>query len=97
MQTIPSNRSVSMADAVPRMSNLFLQLGLDASDQAIAGFIQSHQLAADVSIFDAPYWNDAQRQFLCEQIKADAAWTTVVDQLNESLHEDAVKRRTGLT
>ncbi|MBX3610946.1 MAG: DUF2789 domain-containing protein [Hydrogenophaga sp.] len=85
-----------MDRASPRMSNLFLQLGLDASDAAIAGFIRAHQLPAGVDLADAPFWNDAQRQFLCEQIKADAVWTTVVDQLNESLHEDAVKARSGL-
>ena len=83
-----------MNRAVPRMSNLFLQLGLDASDQAIADFIKRHQLNANVSITDAPYWNEAQRQFLAEQLKADAAWTIVVDQLNESLHEDAVRNPT---
>ena len=83
-----------MSRAVPRMSNLFLQLGLDASDKAIADFIKRHQLSADMGIGDAPYWNEAQRQFLTEQLKADAAWTIVVDQLNESLHEDAVRNST---
>lgn len=85
-----------MNTAEPRMSNLFLQLGLDAGDPPIADFIRSHQLPADVHIVDAPYWSEAQRQFLAEQIKADAAWAIVVDQLNESLHEDAVKKQTGL-
>lgn len=85
-----------MSNATPRMTNLFLQLGLDASEQAIAQFIKDHQLPTDVSIGDAPYWNEAQRQFLTEQISADAAWAIVVDQLNESLHEDAVKASTGL-
>ncbi|WP_225781484.1 DUF2789 domain-containing protein [Xenophilus sp. Marseille-Q4582] len=85
-----------MNTAEPRMSNLFLQLGLDAGDAAIADFIRTHQLPAEVHIAEAPYWNDAQRQFLAEQIKADAAWAIVVDQLNESLHEDAVKKQTGL-
>lgn len=80
-----------MSDAVPRMTNLFLQLGLDASEQGIADFIRDHQLPADMSLADAPYWSDAQRQFLVEQVKADAAWAIVVDQLSESLHEDAVK------
>lgn len=73
-----------------RMTNLFLQLGLDASEQGIANFIQNHQLPADVRLLDAPYWNEAQRQFLEEQLKADAPWALIVDQLNESLHEDAV-------
>ena len=85
-----------MDDTEPRMSNLFLQLGLDADDAAIADFIRSHQLAADVKIADAPFWNDGQRHFLAEQLRADAKWSTIVDQLNESLHEDAVKRETGL-
>lgn len=80
-----------MRNAVPRMTNLFLQLGLDASEAAIADFIRTHQLPADMSLADAPYWNDAQRQFLVEQVKADAAWAIIVDQLSESLHEDAVK------
>lgn len=81
---------------IPRMSNLFLQLGLDDSDEAIAKFIGQHQLAADVDIVDAPFWTEAQRQFIAEKLEIDGAWTTVVDQLNESLHEDAVKQKTGL-
>lgn len=84
-----------MNNSVVRMSNLFLQLGLEASDQAIADFIRAHQLPGDVGLVDAPYWNDAQRQFLAEQLKADASWSIVVDQLSESLHEDAVKQRTA--
>ena len=83
-------------DDTPRMTNLFLQLGLQADDQSIAGFIVDHQLPTEVSILEAPFWNEGQRQFLAEQLKADAAWTIVIDQLNESLHEDAVRRRTGL-
>jgi len=83
-------------DDTPRMTNLFLQLGLEADDQSIAGFIVDHQLPTEVSILEAPFWNEGQRQFLAEQLKADAAWTIVIDQLNESLHEDAVRRRTGL-
>ena len=80
-----------MSNAIPRMTNLFLQLGLDAGEEAIAQFIKNHQLPADMHISDAPYWNDGQRQFLSEQIASDAAWAVVVDQLSESLHEDAVK------
>lgn len=83
-----------MITTEPTMTNLFLQLGLDAGEADIAKFILAHQLPADVHIADALYWSDAQRQFLAEQIKADAPWAMVVDQLNESLHEDAVKART---
>ncbi|XID75222.1 DUF2789 domain-containing protein [Alkanindiges sp. WGS2144] len=77
----------------PRMTLLFEQLGLNSSPGAIAKFIETHQLAVDVSLTSAPFWNDAQRQFLEKKIKSDdAAWTIIVDQLNESLHEDAVRR-----
>lgn len=85
-----------MNEATPRMTNLFLQLGLDAGAAAIADFIRQHQLPAGMDIVDAPFWNSAQRQLLSEQLRADADWSIVVDQLNESLHEDAVKRETGL-
>lgn len=74
----------------PRMTHLFEQLGLDSSEQAIAQFISAHQLDAQTLIGDAPYWNDAQRQFLREKIKSDGEWAIIVDQLNESLHEDSV-------
>lgn len=84
-----------MTPATPRMTNLFLQLGLDASEDAIADFIQRHQLPTDVDITAAPFWSEAQRQLLCEQLRADANWAIVVDQLNESLHEDAIRQQTG--
>lgn len=84
-----------MITAEPRMTNLFLQLGLAADEASIAGFIGAHQLPAGVAVVEAPFWNQGQRQFLVEQLKADAAWTIVIDQLNESLHEDAVKAQTG--
>lgn len=80
-----------MDDTEIRMSNLFLQLGLDASDDAIAQFIKTHQLPNRTHIAEADFWSDSQRQFLAEQIKADAPWALIVDQLNESLHEDDVK------
>ena len=80
-----------MANVRPRMTNLFEQLGLDSSEAAIAKFIETHQLDANTLIADADYWSDGQRQFLMEKIKSDGEWAIIVDQLNESLHEDSVK------
>lgn len=77
----------------PTMTNLFLQLGLDESAEAIDAFIQQHQLPTDVGLAEAPFWNDAQRQFLVEQWKADAPWALTVDQLSEALHAEAVRER----
>lgn len=81
-------------EPTPRMTNLFRQLGLDSDAAAIARFIKTHQLPTGVRLSEAPYWNDAQRQFLSEELKEDAEWAIVVDQLNESLHEDAVRAST---
>lgn len=84
-----------MTPATPRMTNLFLQLGLEASEAAIARFIEQHQLPADVDITAAAFWNAGQRQLLCEQLRADASWAIVVDQLNEALHAKASQAAQG--
>ena len=78
-----------MTQVRPRMTHLFAQLGLDSSAEGIAQFIHEHQLPKDVNLMEAPYRSDAQRQFLAEKIASDGEWAIVVDQLNESLHEDA--------
>ena len=75
-----------------RMTTLFEQLGLESSNEAIAQFILSHQLPADTKVTEAPYWSTSQRQFLGEQLKSDAEWAIVVDELNEALHADSVAR-----
>mgnify|MGYP003604209647 CR=1 FL=1 len=79
-----------MSNVRPRMTNLFEQLGLDSSDEAIAQFIATNQLSAHTKITEASYWTEAQRQFLAEKIKSDGSWAIIVDQLNESLHEDSL-------
>src|SRR5690606_14313571 len=78
-----------------RMTNLFLQLGLDSSAEAIAEFIRTHQLPADVRITEAPFWSESQRQFLQEKPEEDARWAIVVDRLNESLNEDALQAQSA--
>lgn len=81
-----------MTSTFAHMTTLFEQLGLESSNDAIATFIGSHQLEADMSLIDAPYWSESQRQFLHTEIKTDdAIWTIIIDQLNESLHEESVK------
>jgi hypothetical protein len=75
------------------MTHLFQQLGLDASEEGIALFISTHQLNAQTKITEADYWTAAQHQFLAEKIKSDGEWAIVVDQLNESLHEDSMLKK----
>ena len=73
------------------MTNLFEQLGLDSSEEAIVKFIETHQLDADTFLTKADFWTEGQRQFLDEKLSSDGEWATIVDQLNESLHENSVK------
>jgi hypothetical protein len=77
------------------MTNLFRQLGLPADEDSIEKFIHDHQLEIDAKMTEAPFWTEAQRQFLAEALQMDAAWAITVDQLSESLHEDAVKASMG--
>ena len=68
-----------------RMTNLFLQLGLDATPEGVADFIKKHRLPDDVNVLDDEFWNDGQRQALKEMLCSDGEWALVVDQLNEAL------------
>ncbi|MBS0452392.1 MAG: DUF2789 domain-containing protein [Proteobacteria bacterium] len=62
---------------------LFDQLGLPSSGSAIDAFIAQHRpLAQDVALADAPFWTQAQAQFLREEFDEDADWAELVDQLN---------------
>lgn len=74
-----------MANVTARMTNLFLQLGLDASEEAIVRFISEHHLAPEVHILEAEFWTESQRQLLKELLCSDGEWSLVVDQLNEAL------------
>lgn len=72
------------------MNELFAQLGLDSSDEAIEQFIKEHQLSEDVKMKDAPFWEERQRAFLVEEYKKNAVWVMVMDELNLRLHEEAM-------
>lgn len=71
----------------PTMSDLFIQLGLDNSQEAIEQFIASHQLPQDVFLNQADYWAASQSAFIQEEWRRDAMWTHILDELNIRLHE----------
>lgn len=71
------------------MSELFAQLGLDSSDEAIDHFIENNQLAKEEKLTEASIWSDNQRIFLQEEWEKDAAWVEVIDELNVRLHPQA--------
>jgi len=76
-----------MESAFHSMENLFLQLGLDNSEQAIDNFIQNNKLNHDQKIQEAAFWTSAQSAFIQECLSDDSDWAEVVDQLNALLHE----------
>ena len=71
------------------MNELFAQLGLDSSDEAINQFIEKNKLAKDEKLVDSDIWTDNQRMFLQEEWQKDAAWVETIDELNVRMHPDA--------
>ncbi|CAM4011454.1 DUF2789 domain-containing protein [Psychrobacter arenosus] len=71
------------------MNNLFAQLGLDSSDEAIETFIENNQLAKEEKLTESAIWTEKQRMFLQEEWKQDAAWVEIIDELNVRLHPTA--------
>ncbi len=71
------------------MNELFAQLGLDSSDEAIDSFIEKNQLAKEEKLTESNIWTENQRMFLQEEWEKDAAWVEVIDDLNVRMHPDA--------
>lgn len=71
------------------MKELFAQLGLDSSDEAIESFIEKNPLAKEEKLTESDIWNDNQRAFLQEEWDKDAAWVETIDELNVRMHPDA--------
>jgi hypothetical protein len=69
------------------LENLFLQLGLSNSPDAIDAFIKEHKLPSDTPLAEAPFWSATQAAFIRESLSEDSDWAEVVDQLNVQLHD----------
>lgn len=76
-----------LGDIEYTMNELFAQLGLDNSDEAIEQFIADNQLDEETSLKEATFWSDSQRAFINEEWKKDAVWAITLDELNARLHE----------
>ena len=69
-----------------RFSELFAQMGLPTSSSDIEAFLRQHSpLAGDIALADAAFWTPAQAEFLREELREDADWAEMVDQLNAAL------------
>ncbi|GAA5136374.1 DUF2789 domain-containing protein [Thalassotalea piscium] len=77
-----------LAESEYTMNNLFAQLGLDCSDEAIKEFIEINKLPKGVSLKEAEIWNESQRGFLQEEWTKNSMWTQVIDDLNLLMSQD---------
>jgi hypothetical protein len=70
-------------------TDLFDQLGLPSAPYAIADFIATHRpLDNAVLLEHAPFWSEAQAQFICEKKTRDEPpWSILIDQLSNALRE----------
>ena len=76
-----------LGDIKYTMNELFAQLGLDNSDEAIEQFIADNQLDEETSLKEATFWSDSQRAFINEEWKKDAVWAITLDELNARLYD----------
>jgi hypothetical protein len=76
-----------MDTSLHTLSTLFDQLGLDSSPDAIAKFVSSHNIDADIPLHEADFWNSAQASFIQDAIEEDADWAEIIDQLDIMLRD----------
>ncbi|HVK99014.1 MAG TPA: DUF2789 domain-containing protein [Dongiaceae bacterium] len=68
------------------MARLFKQLGLPSSPEKIDDFIGHHHcLTNEMSLDEAPFWNDSQAEFIRAALLEDSDWAETVDQLDVRL------------
>jgi len=78
-----------MEQSVHAFHELFEQLGLPSDPASIEAFIKAHAPLHDsVQLADAPFWTESQASFLREELREDADWAELVDQLNAALRAD---------
>jgi hypothetical protein len=83
MMQAHSSQERAMDTEFHRLCDLFRQLGLPDEPAEVDAFITRHgPLPAGVALCEAAFWTPVQRQFLREQILADADWAEVVDALS---------------
>lgn len=74
----------------PQMPDLFVQLGLNSSDEAIEAFVAKHKgMNKSRHIEEAPFWDESQAEFLRQALQDDAEWAPIIDELNVQLHLDS--------
>jgi hypothetical protein len=87
-RTCATSKEMKMDSPIHDLKGLFDQLGLDSREKAIDDFIASHSpMPDDKKLIDAEFWTPQQAGFLKEQLREDADWARVVDDLNLRMHQ----------
>ena len=81
MQLAASGQVCAATGVEHSLGALFKQLGLPDGRKEIDAFLGSHRLAEGQKLPDAPFWNEAQSQFLREALQQDSDWTEEADEL----------------
>jgi len=77
-----------MQPAFHPLRELFNQLGLPSTRDAIAEFIAMHApLNPSVLLAEAPFWTSTQKDFLRDELLKDADWAEAIDLLNAQIRE----------
>jgi hypothetical protein len=82
-----SPKGVNMDTTKHNLSTLFDQLGLASGHDEIEAFFAEHRIDKSTPLANAPFWNEAQRQFLTESIEQDADWAEMIDMIDVRLRE----------
>ncbi|MDG9666203.1 DUF2789 domain-containing protein [Hahella sp. CR1] len=75
-----------MDTSTHNMNTLFAQLGLENDPTHVKQWISSHSpLNSAVSLAEAPFWNEAQREFIMQAWEEDSDWCEAIDELDALL------------
>lgn len=68
-----------------QLADLFSQLGLPNSSDAINAFFSNNYLPKDIPLEQAAFWTASQANFIHEALALDSDWSEIVDQLDAQL------------
>lgn len=81
-------KDFKMGDTFHYLHDLFRQLGLNSSSEAIDQSIENHSpLESSILLAEANFWTINQRDFLKEELLKDADWVESIDLLNIELRK----------
>ena len=69
-----------------QFKELFDQLGLESTEDAINQFIENNALSDQEKLENAHFLNKNQKKFIKDELENDSDWCEIIDELNAALH-----------